>query len=199
MMKLVLMSDLHERPAAVPAGDVLVLAGDVFCGDDRASLQNDLAWIKSLGFKRVLMTLGNHDLVLSHLLRTAPDTATLLLKNAGVTLLRDADVVIDGIRFYGMDWRGPAAIPACDVLISHEPPAGILDGGIGCPVLRRAVLAAKPRLHVFGHAHACRGHEKYNGSDFYNVSLDESRPQLAIAASSHRIKLQKAKPWVVEV
>ena len=169
-MKLVLMSDLHDRPVAVPAGDVLVLAGDVFCGDDRASLQSDLAWIKSLGFKRVLMTLGNHDLVLRHLLRTAPETATLLLKNAGVTLLRDAEVVLDGVGFYGVDWQSTAVIPRVDVLISHEPPAEILDGGIGCPLLRRAVLAAKPRLHIFGHSHDARGHVLLDGTHFYNAA-----------------------------
>ncbi len=63
-LRLVLISDIHDRPVAVPSGDVLILAGDIFCGDDAASLRSDLAWIKSLGFKTVLAVLGNHDLVL---------------------------------------------------------------------------------------------------------------------------------------
>jgi Icc-related predicted phosphoesterase len=170
MTRLVLMSDLHDRPATVPAGDVLVLAGDVFCGDDRASLQSDLRWVASLGFKRVLMTLGNHDLNLRHLLNTQPKMAHRMLGAAGITLLRDAEVVIEGIRFFGVDWRSTATIPKCDVLISHEPPAGILDGGIGCPVLRRAMLAAKPRLHVFGHCHEHAGHSTLGGTHFYNAA-----------------------------
>jgi Icc-related predicted phosphoesterase len=198
-MKIVLMSDLHTRPASVPEGDCLILAGDVFCGDDVASLRSDLAWIKSLGFDTVLCVLGNHDLVLTHLLRTAPETAHSLLKNAGVTLLQDAEVEIDDLRFYGMEWQSTAVIPSTDCVISHCPPAGILDGGIGCPQLRRAVLAVKARLHVFGHAHACRGHVTQDGVEFYNASLDISAPRLAMVASSHTITLPTVAPWVVEI
>ena len=102
-VRLVLMSDLHERPASVPKGDVLVLAGDIFVGDDVASLRNDLAWIKSLGMPTV-SCIGNHDLSLMHLLRTAPEKATRLLINAGVTLLQDTETVTHGINFYGLGW-----------------------------------------------------------------------------------------------
>jgi len=87
MTRLVLISDVHDRPASVPQGDVLILAGDIFCGDDMASLRSDLTWIRSLHFRQALMTLGNHDLVLRHLLRTAPGAAVALLRDAGITLL----------------------------------------------------------------------------------------------------------------
>jgi hypothetical protein len=99
-MRLVLISDIHDRPVTVPAGDVLILAGDIFCGDDTTSLRSDLAWIKSLGFKHTLAVLGNHDLVLTHLVKTQPETARGLLMSAGVTLLQDGDTVVDGLRFY---------------------------------------------------------------------------------------------------
>jgi hypothetical protein len=131
-MRLVLISDIHDRPATVPAGDVLILAGDIFCGDDAVSLRSDLAWIKALGFKTVLAVLGNHDLVLTHLLKTQPEIARGLLGSAGVTLPQDSDAVVEGLRFYGVDRRSQTAIPAgSDVIISHCPPAGILDGGWG--------------------------------------------------------------------
>jgi hypothetical protein len=199
-LRLVLISDIHDRPVAVPAGDVLILGGDIFCGDDAASLRSDLAWIKALGFKNTHAVLGNHDLVLTHLLKTQPETARGLLMSAGVTLLRDTETVVDGLRFYGVNWRSEAEIPSGnDVIISHCPPAGILDGGLGDPTLRRAILAAKPRLHVFGHAHACRGHITLEGVDFYNASLDIEAPQLAIAASSHAITLPTVEPWVVDL
>jgi Icc-related predicted phosphoesterase len=199
-MRLVLISDIHDRPAAIPTGDCLILAGDIFCGDDTTSLKNDLAWIKSLGFKTVLAVLGNHDLVLTHLLKTQPETARGLLGSAGVTLLRDKETVVDGLRFYGVDWRSEAEIPSGnDVIISHCPPAGILDGGLGGPTLRRAIFAAKPRLHVFGHAHACRGHVILEGIEFYNATLDIQAPQLAIAASSHAVTLPTVEPWVVDL
>jgi predicted phosphohydrolase len=199
-LRLVLISDIHDRPVTTPAGDVLILAGDIFCGDDATSLRSDLAWIKSLGFKNTVAVLGNHDLVLQHMLRTNETAARDLLDSAGVTLLRDTETVVDGLRFYGVDWRSQAAIPAgCDVVISHCPPAGILDGGLGSATLRRAILAAKPRLHVFGHAHACRGHVILEGIDFYNASLDMHAPQFAIAASSHAVTLPTVEPWVVDM
>src|ERR1700691_1523613 len=104
-MRLVLISDIHDRPATIPTGDTLILAGDIFCGDDAMSLRSDLAWIKSLGFKNTVAVLGNHDLVLQHMLRTNETAARDLLDSAGVTLLQDTGVVIVGIRFYGVDWR----------------------------------------------------------------------------------------------
>jgi predicted MPP superfamily phosphohydrolase len=193
-VKLVLISDLHERPASVPAGDVLVLAGDVFCGDDRASLQSDLAWVASLKFKCVLMALGNHDLVLSYLLRTAPETAHSLLSAAGVTLLRDSNIVVDGIKFHGVDWRSTAAIPKADVLISHCPAKGVLDQRhppksehLGDAGPAKQVALVTPRLVVSGHIHGGYGRVEQAGTTFVNCSLANEARQTA------------NKPWVVEI
>ena len=50
-------------------------------------------------------------------------------------------------------------IPAhVDVLITHDPPHGVLDrsaGGenVGCEELLAATRRIRPRLHVFGHIH----------------------------------------------
>ncbi|KAK4862642.1 hypothetical protein LT330_002775 [Penicillium expansum] len=48
--------------------------------------------------------------------------------------------------------------PAIDILLTHGPPAGVLDQvppdlNVGCEHLLRAVRRAKPRLHLFGHIH----------------------------------------------
>ena len=199
-MTIVLISDIHDRHVVIPKGDTLVLAGDIFCGDDMTSLRSDLAWIKSLGFKHTVLTLGNHDLVMAHLLKTRPAEAHDLLKSAGIQLLQDNEVQIAGLQFYGVGWNSHAAIPTgVDVIVSHCPPAGILDGGMGCPALRRAILAAKPRLHIFGHVHGYRGHVTLEGIDFYNASLDIRAPRLAMAASNHSVTLPTAQPWVVEI
>jgi Icc-related predicted phosphoesterase len=200
-MRLVLISDIHDGPVAVPAGDTLVLAGDIFCGDETASLRSDLAWIKSLGFKNTVMVLGNHDMVLQHMLQTNQTAARDLLNSAGVTLLQDSEIVINGLRFYGVDWRSEAAIPAgSDVVVSHCPPAGILDNGVGCPTLRREVLAAKPQLHVFGHAHAGRGYITLDGIDFYNAALDI--PETRFRQWLHRVQAlawPAVNAWVVDM
>jgi Icc-related predicted phosphoesterase len=199
-MRLVLISDMHGGRVAVPAGDTLVLAGDIFCGDDTASLRRDLAWIQSLGFKNSVMVLGNHDLVLEQMLRTDQTAARDWLHSAGVTILQDGNTVIDGLRFYGAGWGSQAAIPTgSDVVVSHCPPAGILDGGMGCPVLRREVLAAKPLLHVFGHVHAGRGHITVEGIEFYNASLDVPPSRLNRWLGQVHITWPTVKPWVVDL
>ena len=186
-MRLVLISDIHDRPVTVPPGDVLILAGDIFCGDDTTSLRSDLAWIKSLGFKTVLAVLGNHDLVLTHLLKTQPETARGLLASAGVTLLQDTEMVIEGIRFYGVDWRSAAAIPAeTDVVISHCPAKGMVDQRhppgsehLGDGWLAKQIEVVKPRLVVSGHFHGGYGRAERDGTIFVNCSLANEGRELA--------------------
>lgn len=54
--------------------------------------------------------------------------------------------------------------PAIDILLTHGPPAEILDGAgrdvirhVGCEHLLRAVHRARPRVHLFGHIHEAWG------------------------------------------
>ena len=75
----------------------------------------------------------------------------------------------------GKHW---ARIPeGLDILITHGPPFGILDGAPGsqrhdgCPELLEAVLEAKPMLHVFGHIHAGYGTLRTPETIFVNASL----------------------------
>jgi predicted MPP superfamily phosphohydrolase len=186
-MRLVLISDIHDRPVAIPTGDCLILAGDIFCGDDTASLRSDLTWIKSLGFKHTLAVLGNHDLVLTHLLKTQPKTALGLLMSAGVTLLQDSDTVVDGLRFYGVDWRSQTAIPAgSDVVISHCPAKGMVDQRqpptsehLGDGWLAKQIEVVKPRLVVSGHFHGGYGRAERDGTTFVNCSLANEARELA--------------------
>jgi len=191
-MRLTLASDLHGSRPDMPKADVLVLAGDIFIGDDTASLRSDLAWIKSLGFKNALAVLGNHDLVLAHLLKTQSETARGLLTSAGVTLLRDTETVVGSTRFYGVDWRSAAAIPAgSDVVVSHCPAKGMVDQRqpptsehLGDGWLAKQIEVVKPRLVVSGHFHGGYGRAERDGTTFVNCSLANEARELA------------NKPWV---
>src|ERR1019366_8232313 len=80
-------------------------------------------------------------------------------------------------------------------------PPWIPDNGMGCPVLRQAVTEARPRVHVFGHVHGCRGHVQLGSTHFYNASLDARQTSQAavVAASSHTISLPTVRPWVHEL
>lgn len=67
-----------------------------------------------------------------------------------------------------------------DVLITHGPPAQILDftsGGlhVGCPRLLKRVKQVKPRLHVFGHIHEGYGVEEEDSTIFVNASTCDLR------------------------
>jgi Icc-related predicted phosphoesterase len=193
-VKLVLISDIHDRPVSMPKGDVLVLAGDIFCGDDGVSLRSDLAWIKSLGFQHAVLVEGNHDLVLKHLLKTQPETAWSLLKSAGVQLLIDESVEIDGLRFYGVGWGTSVPIPTSDVVISHCPAKGTLDQQhppesehLGSPVLAKQIETVKPRVFVCGHIHGGYGRAEHHGTTYVNCSqANEARETVN-------------NPWVLEI
>lgn len=62
-----------------------------------------------------------------------------------------------------------------DVLITHGPPAGILDQTfdglhVGCKQLLERVKQIKPRLHVFGHIHEGYGRVEQDSTIFVNAS-----------------------------
>ncbi len=98
--------------------------------------------------------------------------------------LSEVDLLDDGrpmppLRIYGSPWSMSvsnnwafslpcgaelkskwSAIPTdADIVITHSPPAGILDQSLdgnecGCPLLYDEIMnRVKPRLHVFGHIH----------------------------------------------
>lgn len=56
-------------------------------------------------------------------------------------------------------WTHHPVPPNADILVTHTPPAGHLDIGLGCPSLLREIWHVKPRLHVFGHVHSGHGRE----------------------------------------
>jgi calcineurin-like phosphoesterase family protein len=46
-----------------------------------------------------------------------------------------------------------------DVLVTHRPPKGHLDDGIGCEFLLAKLRRLRVGLHVFGHVHGARGRQ----------------------------------------
>jgi hypothetical protein len=63
-----------------------------------------------------------------------------------------------------------------DVLITHGPPARILDMTVsnvnaGCAQLLARVQEIKPKLHVFGHIHEDYGLVKHGPTTFVNASI----------------------------
>lgn len=157
-------ADLHgflPKPEELPAGDVLVLAGDV-CPDfsvyapDNVIEQTEwleyalAPWAESLPFNHIILIGGNHDFALQQEIDHS---------EYPWTYLEDEAVTIDGVKFYGTPWvpNLPSwafyasshglnivfdQIPDdVDVLISHGPPYGIRDRAP-----RRGIPTAGPNV-----------------------------------------------------
>lgn len=194
-MRLVILSDTHGnrlKKWLIPEGDVLIHCGDFMKGrklDEVKAFNDDLA---AQPHKHKIVVAGNHDWPLM----VDAEAARALLTAA--TYLEDEAVVIDGVKFYGSPWQPEyknwafnlprsspdlrakwAAIPDdVDVLITHTPPYDVLDKTwpsnfrAGCELLRRRLEDIEPILHVFGHIHERRGHEKldYKETLFVNAA-----------------------------
>lgn len=195
-MKLVCISDTHgdHEGIVLPAGDVLIHAGDLSGHGRLAETQAFMKWLGSQAFENILCIAGNHDVFMEQ----QPLTALQFAQDNGVRLLNDSGCTIDGVKFWGspitpryLDWafmRDPGEpieahwrlIPMdTDVLVTHGPPYGIMDqvqrpdGNLvhtGCPSLLDRVRKISPSVHLFGHIHEGRGHTIQDGVDFHNVS-----------------------------
>lgn len=192
-MKIVCISDTHgmHRQITVPDGDLLIHAGDSLGQGTLEDLEDLDDWFASLPHRHKILIAGNHDWCF----QDEPDDARRLLRHAHY--LQDSGLELEGLRFWGSPWtpiffnwafnleRGPALaerwarIPdGLDVLITHGPPAGILDtvpsakGDVsaGCEDLATAIGLRKPRLHVFGHIHESHGQRRVGDCLHVNAS-----------------------------
>jgi hypothetical protein len=172
-VRIVAVADTHlfHRGLVVPDGDVFVHAGDMCRGGDLVELRAAAEWILALPHRHKVIVAGNHDWAFAR----EPGAARAMFR--GAHYLEDAELTLDGVRFYGSPWqpafcnwafnlpRGPelaavwARIPhGLDVLVTHGPPEGFGDrttvtSRAGCADLRARVAQVKPRLHLFGHIH----------------------------------------------
>jgi Icc-related predicted phosphoesterase len=205
-MRLVITSDCHGKlqEAELPAGDILILAGDVlpnrFSSPEHDAyfqlnqLQELDRFCGTLNFSHILLIAGNHDWLFQ-----IDKLARRSLKN--ITYLEDSGIGIDGVKFYGSphqpwfyDWafnlprNGKelahywSLIPDdTDVLITHGPPWGILDQPfgayehVGCELLLKRVNEVKPKVHAFGHIHGSYGRQRIGETLFLNASLCDER------------------------
>lgn len=195
-MKFVVISDTHglHKELMVPAGDVIIHAGDITDFGTEGEVQDFLDWFSMLDFEHKVFIGGNHDIFLDDF-----PVDFLEILPPGITYLRNNGCQIDGIRLWGSpvspdltEWAFgkprhemgahwqfmPQEI---DILITHTPPRGILDQSadwisLGCSDLLEKVREIKPQFHVFGHIHASYGMVDQEHTTFINASnLDSYR------------------------
>ncbi len=182
-MKVVAISDTHgyHRQLDLPAGDVLIHAGDVCDRGNQSEADDFFTWLTHLDFDHKLLIWGNHDFDIARERLLFPQVIPM-----GITVLDHVSHRIGNTVFFGVptpadktgeDW---SAIPNdTDVLITHRPPKGVLDesrmrGSQGSRRLARRVAQVQPAIHIFGHIHHSYGHETIGATQFFNVSLFRS-------------------------
>jgi Icc-related predicted phosphoesterase len=196
------LSDTHSRHRDLrnlPAADIIIHAGDVSAHGTESEVLDFICWFCGLDYEYRIFIAGNHDFYFEQ--KTTAQIRRMLSGNAHY--LCDSGVEIGGVKFWGTPvsprrnkvWafnrvRGEelrrhwAFIPRdTDVLITHSPPAKILDLAAdgehtGCKDLLKTVRQINPRYHLFGHIHESYGTEKHGETTFVNASLmnDESKP-----------------------
>ncbi len=196
-MRLVCISDTHSmhRQITVPDGDILIHGGDCLGVGTLEELEDLDNWFSEQPHRHKILIAGNHDWCL----QDEPAEAEALIRNA--IYLRDTGTEIEGLKFWGSPWtpvffdwafnlaRGPVIaerweqIPAdTDILITHGPPAGILDQvitathsqSVGCDDLTQELERLRLKMHVFGHIHESHGQLSLNDCLFVNASTCDS-------------------------
>jgi len=198
-LRVVCISDTHHNNLDdMPEGDVLIHAGDItrYGKEEHVVAFNE--WVgrqrQLRGYRHVLVVRGNHENSFPFEGKTSNKTnrpLSSLLTN--VTYLEQRGVELEGgYRVFGTRFCNPtmdlelehpffSEIPdGLDILITHGPPKGFLDGGtknssFGCPSLLEFIRLKRPRLVVFGHIHygygMVQGTGDFEGITFVNASI----------------------------
>ena len=188
-MRIVHLSDthnLHKEMDHLPEGDVVIHSGDFsFAGTENEAL-DFIGWFMSLPFEYKIFIAGNHDNFLFDANIEGMPENCFYLSNSGIE--------IEGIKFYGVpmfmedimyesyDEQIKNIPPDTDILITHQPPYGILDFSddihFGSKVLLDVVSDICPQYHLFGHIHPAYGIREHKETIFSNASVVDKNYEL---------------------
>ena len=204
MTKIVCISDTHgyHRRLDIPDGDILIHAGDIDpVWGSIYELMDFLDWLGELPHKYKVFIAGNHDLEFESKPMICQE---LIVKKGTGIYLENIHVVLDGVKIFGSPYQVPFVgafnvsdsrrktmwkqiQDDTDIVITHNPPFGILDGAwrmepdsqvgemykesVGDPFLTKRLEELKPKLSVFGHIHESYGKLKKNGTTYVNAAI----------------------------
>ena len=169
----------HNQLKDIPSADILVHSGDFTMSGTEDEAIDFLEWFIDQPHRHKILVAGNHDDCLwGESIEGLPDNCHYL-DCSGVT--------IHGVTFYGvplfmedvmngnMEEKYSEIPSETDVLITHEPPLGIMDSngeyGYGSSELLAKVLEIGPKLHLFGHIHNATGIHSGKYTAFSNGSV----------------------------
>lgn len=193
-MKILFLSDTHGKHHELqnlPQADMIIHAGDITWHGTSEEVSDFIEWFGSLDYKYKIFIGGNHDFCLEEkdakVVQSFLPENCFYLCNSGITI---ENIKIWGIPFFlsddinGLLPQQIAQIPSkTDILITHNPPLGILDkstfgANMGDGDLQERVETVKPQYHLFGHIHECYGLRKTNSTTFVNGSVLEENYNL---------------------
>ena len=206
--RIIAFSDTHNKHEELDLptpqkGDILVFAGDMCLQGHDREVYRFVTWLSKLGYENKIVIAGNHDIPFDS--SSYCILKELFTPESRVTYLQNSGVWCQGLYFWGSPvtpsfgnlafnvtrsseqlrehWE---RIPKhTDVLITHGPPAHILDLGIpgkdgserkcGCEHLLERLEIVKPKIHIFGHIHENYGKVRSKHTEFYNVSVLDNK------------------------
>lgn len=192
-MQILHLSDTHNQHRQLdnlPSADVIIHSGDISFAGTGEEVVDFIEWFGSLNHQYKIFIAGNHDYVLEgkahERIQVFLPENCFYLSNSGIT--------INGINLWGIpfffspdetnsDTKSIELIPDdVDVLITHQPPYGILDQSndtrFGCSDLLQAVRRISPAYHLFGHIHDAYGIEKHKQTTFANAAVVDAEYRL---------------------
>lgn len=183
-IRLLAVADIHSRSAALRAireettrhaPEAVIVAGDLTNYGDAAEIQRVLGDIPG----RVLAIPGNLDIWQAFDAGIAQSRAESLVGK---------EIEIEAVIIAGLS----AGIPACDVLVVHEPPQGILDdvgGGrhIGLPTHLEALRRLQPKVLLCGHCHESPGVMVHGTTTVVNCTLGRGGHGALVEMDGHRV------------
>ena len=176
---------LHGAQPKLKGGDLLIITGDLTAADKPVQMMQFLLWLDKQKYKKKIFIAGNHDNGLTIPISLPENTEYLC----------DSGTEFDGLKIWGMPWtpRFLGINPQCcaytyydeawfydekvaniphdtDILITHGPAFGVLDGipmedGYLFHVGSKSLFGwlkyvERPRLHVFSHIHEAHGQKE---------------------------------------
>ena len=181
-MHILHLSDTHGKHyelSNLPPADIIIHSGDISFAGSENEVMDFIEWFGGLPYKHKIFIAGNHD---DCLFKANIDGLT-----ENCFYLCNSSVSIEGVKFYGVPMFMEDAMSGdyeryiqkiffdTDILITHQPPKGILDSSAninyGDDKLLEMALKTKPKFHLFGHIHGAYGIEKSEHTTYVNAAI----------------------------